>query len=153
MQKGKLFTLLSLLAASAALGLAIYVLVSCEFYEVVWNDNGAQMIDMPGLFACKYSDETAQELPKNTMDFIALIALLAAISVGSISTLSLASFYFKWKFRVKNPGFSSCLYMLAVVCHGVTYVVLIGAVRKTSVTRTCLFTFEGYISYFHILSL
>ena len=53
MQKGKLFTLLSLLAASAALGLAIYVLVSCEFYEVVWNDNGAQMIDTPGLFACK----------------------------------------------------------------------------------------------------
>ena len=126
-------TLLSLLAASAALGLAIYVLVSCEFYEVVWNDNGAQMIDTPGLFACKYSDE---ELPKNTMDFIALIALFVAISVGSISTLALASFYFKWKFRVKNPGLSSCLYMLAVVCHGVTYVVLIGAVRKTSVTRT-----------------
>ena len=129
-------TLLSLLAASAALGLAIYVLVSCEFYEVVWNDNGAQMIDTPGFFACKYSDE---ELPKNTMDFIALIALFVAISVGSISTLALASFYFKWKFRVKNPGLSSCLYMLAVVCHGVTYVVLIGAVRKTSVTRTCFY--------------
>ena len=117
----------ALIIALIAFGLAIYILVSCDFYEVDWVKDGIAQSNTPGIYSCKYAGDDS--LPTNAMDYIAVIALLMAIICGVISTLALASFYFKWKFRVKNPGFSSCLYMLSVFCHAVTYTVLIGSVR------------------------
>jgi hypothetical protein len=146
---GKVNAMVALLFGIASLGLSIYVLIACEFYEATFiNGNGDKVTDRPGLFNCKYYKGNMDSFggPKNGFDLIAMVAGFAAAVFGFFAIIVLHSSHWKSCLKVRNIGASSCLLMMASVCQGLTMLVLLGDVCGEDYSGQCKYLTNAWLS-------
>jgi hypothetical protein len=129
------------------ISITIYVFSSCSFYEATWTENAEIFDATPGIYACKYAEGSeAFTGPKNFIDGLAVLALVIALISGVVATAAIGSFGFMLKLRIKNPGISSCLFMLAAFTQIPTYVVLISAACDYKYDGECKLSSAGYVN-------
>lgn len=142
--------LMRLMLAAGIVGIIITIVVfsSCSFYEAIWTDENGQIFEAtPGIYACKYSDGSSPfNGPKNFIDGLAVLSLVIALISGILATGAIGTFGFMLKFRIKNPGISSCLFMLAAITQVPTYVVLISAACDYTVEGDCKILTTGFVN-------
>lgn len=158
MTRGKAFAAMSLLIAVVTLGLSIYVLIACDFYQVTWiiPGTGRTRTESPGLFNCKYVPKTqlgnnSFRGPMNGLDMIPTIAGFMAAGLGLLAVIFL--YMSHWKLpcgnnalRVRNIGLSSCLLMMAAIFQALTMLVLVGDACSPSYEGDCQLLTNAYIS-------
>mmetsp|Transcript_35190 Transcript_35190/g.85168 ORF Transcript_35190/g.85168 Transcript_35190/m.85168 type:complete len:225 (+) Transcript_35190:88-762(+) len=170
--RSKLCAMIALLIGLVALGLSIYVLIACDFYEVSWTDpeNGKTRTESPGLFNCKYlpredkdnsnndrnNNKDSPEAftgPMNGFDMIPVIAGFAAAGLGLFAVFML--YMSHWKIpccsrssqqRFRNIGFSSCLFMMATICQSLTMLVLVSEACSEQHDGQCELLRNAYLS-------
>jgi hypothetical protein len=129
------------------ISLTIYVFSSCSFYEATWTENAETFDATPGIYVCKYAEGSAAfNGPKNFIDGMAVLALVIALISGVVATAAIGSFGFMLKLRIKNPGISSCLFMLAAMTQIATYVVLISAACDYRYDGECKIVTAGFVN-------
>jgi hypothetical protein len=130
------------------ISMTIYVFSSCNFYEATWTDENEETFDAaPGIYVCKYAEGSAAfSGPKNFIDGLAVLALVIALISGVVATAAIGSFGFMLKLRIKNPGISSCLFMLAAITQVATYVVLISAACDYRYDGECKIVTAGFVN-------
>lgn len=147
--RGKLNAMAALLFGIAGLGVSIYVLVACKFYEATFiSENGVKVTEQPGLFNCKYHNGNlgSFEGPTNGFDMIATIAGFAAAVFGFIAIIVLHSSHWKSFLKVRNIGASSCLLMMATLCQSLTLLVLLGEVCVDDDSSQCKLLTNAWLS-------
>eukprot|EP00980_Cylindrotheca_fusiformis_P028257 scaffold22589_cov138-Cylindrotheca_fusiformis.AAC.20 len=148
MNRGRQYAMTSFLIGIIGMSLTIYVFSSCNFYEASWIEDDAQMFNAtPGIYVCKYADGSEPFAgPKNFIDGLAVIALVIALVSGIIATVAIGTFAFHLKLRIKNPGVSSCLFMMAAIAQVPTYVVLISAACDMRYDGECKIVDTGFVN-------
>jgi hypothetical protein len=158
--------MIALMIGLASLGLSIYVLVACNFYEVSWTDptTGKTTTHVLGLFNCKFvprsydddkDNKTTTEVaftgPMNGLDMIPTITGFFAAVLGFFAVVFLYTSHWKLplcfkSFRVRNIGLSSCLLMMAAMCQALTMLVLVSEACTTAYEGQCKLLTNAYIS-------
>jgi hypothetical protein len=112
--------------------MSVYVLCTCEFYEVAFtNSNGQAMLEMPGIYLCKYREiakmggDIHWSRPISGFDKVAMICGFAAGAMGLIATFLVMNSYWKCFCKVKNTAAASCILMMAFICQALTLLVLV----------------------------
>jgi hypothetical protein len=146
--RGKLCAMIAILFGITALGLSVYVLVACDFYEVYVSGNGKRVTERPGLFNCKYYNGNlgAFEGPTNAFDMIATIAGFTAATLGFSAIILLYSSHWKCFLKVRNVGFSSCLLMMAASLQSLTMLVLVSAACGEEYNGQCTLLTNAWLS-------
>ena len=149
MQRGKIYALIASLLGCTAGGLALYVLCTCEFYEVAFNygNKNRANLKQPGLFVCKYhGGDRSFNGPTNGFDMLTAVSGFAGPFFGLIATFLVCNSYRKCFCKAKNTKFSSCLFMLATVFQGLTVLVLVSAACRDEHDGDCSLMRNGYLS-------
>jgi len=146
MTPARRLALVSFLLGIIGFSLTIVVFASCSFYEAKWIDEtGASFEATPGIYTCKYADGSAPFTgPLNFIDTFAVISLVVGFVSGTLATLAIGTRAFNLKFKIQNPGVSSCLFMLAAIGQVPTYAVLIGAACDFRYAGECSITTNGW---------
>jgi hypothetical protein len=147
--RGKIMAMITILLGFVAGGLSIYVLCTCEFYQVSWkNANNKQRTASPGLFLCKYYDGPRGTFngPTNGFDMFATVAGFAGAIFGLIATSIVFSSYWKCFCKIKNTAVCSCIFMLATVCQGLTLLVLVSEACNVEQNGECKLLTNAWIS-------
>lgn len=136
------------LSGIVAFSLTVVVFASCSFYSVAWIDESGNAFEAePGLYTCKYTDGSAPFTgPKNFIDALAVISLVVALVSGTLATLAVGSYAANLSFKIKNPGVSSCGFMLAAISQVPTYAVLIGAACDYRYAGDCKIITNGWVN-------
>jgi hypothetical protein len=148
-ERGKMNAVITILLGCAAAALAIYVLCTCGFYEVTftYGRKNRESVKTPGLFLCKYhGNEGTFNGPTNGFDMVATVAGFAGVFFGLIATFLMCNSYWKCFCKVRNTAFSSCLFMLATVCQGLTVLVLVSAACGNEYLGECMLLTNAYLS-------
>ena len=124
------------------------VFASCKFYSVAWIDETGRAFDAePGLYSCKYADgDVPFTGPLNFIDALAVISLVCGLVSGVLATLAIGTYAANLSFKIKNPGVSSCGFMLAAISQIPTYAVLIGAACDYRYAGDCKIMTNGWVN-------
>lgn len=148
--RGKTYAMLTIASGLASGAIAIYVLASCEFYEVIWTtDNGRTRTDDPGLLLCKYigNDKNPEwDGPTNGFDMVSLIAGFGGPVVGLIATAMVFNSYWKCLCRVQNTALASCLFMMAVLLQGLTTLAIFSGACREGYDGECTLLRNAWLS-------
>lgn len=148
--KAKVYAMIAIAFGLASTVIGVYVLASCEFYQVTWtSQDGLTQTDTPGIFLCKFYDSEKNpkwDGPINGFDTGALIGAFGALCCGIVATLMIFNAYWRCLCRVQNTSMASCLYMMATILQGMTAVVLLAGACAEAYAGTCSMLTNGWLS-------
>jgi hypothetical protein len=148
--RGKCYAVITILLGCAAIAMSVYVLCTCEFYEVAFtNSNGRAKLEMPGIYLCKYRDRKDGETfagPTNGFDKFAMICGFAGGALGLIGTFLVMNSYWKCFCKVKNAAAASCILMMAFICQALTLLVLVTEACREENDGDCKLMTNAWIS-------
>ena len=149
-ERGKIFAMLTIVTGALTTALSVYVLASCEFYEVTWTTEfGVRRVDTPGLLVCKYLDSDKNPEfagPKNTFDVMALVGAFGGALLGLVATVMVFNSYKKCLCRQQNTAVASFLFMMAVLSQGLTAIAIISKACGDDFDGKCKYKLTGWLS-------
>lgn len=149
--RGKIYAILTILTGTLTTALSIYVLASCEFYQVTWTtDFGIERVDKPGLLVCKFVDTDKNPEfvgPTNTFDIMALVGAFGGALLGLVATVMVFNSYWKCLCRQENTAVASFLFMMAVIMQGLSAIAIISKACGDKYEGKCKYLLTGWLSF------